>query len=215
MSEKSSALAAACLSLGLANAWAPEAKADMPIEVSINSGLHGDVTNTLFLLSNPDASSGIPGFVIADPALAGGVVRAGPWLTCICGLDSSVTIDQLGTGYAMLGLTQMTDGRRSVVVTGNNLTFSYGLSFEEAFPGFSEADLIDDLLSGGGGGAAFLRTNFAVLFTRHGAESSAVSFTVGAPFGSLTLDVAVVPAPGAAALVSFGLLGVMRRRRPQ
>ncbi|MBX3410734.1 MAG: hypothetical protein KF859_12725 [Phycisphaeraceae bacterium] len=215
MSEKSSAFAAACLSIGLANAWAPDAKADMPIEVTIASSLHGDVSNALFLLSNPDAGSGLPGFVISDPALAGGVVRGGPWLTCICGLDSSVTIDQLGTGYAMLGLTQMTDGRRSLVVTGNNLTFSYGLSFEEAFPGFSEADLIDDLLSGGGAGAAFLRANFGTLFTPHGEESTAVSFTVGAPYGSLTLDVAVVPAPGAAALISFGLLGVIRRRRPQ
>lgn len=213
MSEKSSALAAACLSLGLANAWAPEAKADMPIEVSIDSGLHGTVTNALILLSNPDSSSGIPGFILSDPALAGGVIDRGPWLTYL--FFTGVPEDNFGTGYAMLGLTQMTDGRRSVVVTGNNLTHMHGLSFEEAFPGFSEADLIDDLLSGGGGGAAFLRTNFAVLFTRHGAESSAVSFTAGAPFGSLTLDVAVVPAPGAAALVSFGLLGVMRRRRHQ
>ncbi|MBX3385227.1 MAG: hypothetical protein KF768_01505 [Phycisphaeraceae bacterium] len=210
MSERNSALAAACLSIGLVNAWAPEAKAGMPVQVTIESNLLGDVTNAMLLLSNPDASSGVPGFLIADPALAGGVVP-GCCLTWM--IFDGVSAASFGSGYAMLGLTQHTDGTRSLVVSGNNLTHSHGLSFEQAFPGWTEGALIDELLSGGAGGEAFLRTNFAVLFTPHGAEADAVSFSLGAPFGTLRLDVTVIPSPGVGALVSLGLIGLVRRRR--
>lgn len=210
MSERSSALAAACLSVGLANAWAPEAKAELQVQVTIESNLLGDVTHAMFLLSNPDSSSGVAGVVASDPALVGGVVPG----CCLTWMRfSNVTTDDFGTGFAMLGLTQRPDGGRSLVVSGNNLTYMHGRSFEQVFPGFSEGTLIDELLLGGDGGEAFLRTNFGVLFTSYGTEADAVSFTQGAPFGALMLSVGVVPAPGAAALFSLGLIGSARRRR--
>lgn len=213
MPDKVSALAAACLSVGLASAWTPHAKANVSVDVTIEADFVGDVTNAIFLLSTPDASSGgSAGFVISDPALLGGTIPREGWLTFI--RFDGVAADNLGVGYAMLGLTQRATGERSLVVTGDHLTIVLGVSFEEAFPGFSEGELIHELLTGGAGGEAFLRSNFAALITPYGAESTATAFTLGEPFGSMTLSVAVVPAPSAAAaVVTVGLIGLARRRR--
>ena len=58
MSDKASALAAACLSVGLASAWTPHATAGVSVDVTFDANFVGDVTNAIFLLSSPDASSG-------------------------------------------------------------------------------------------------------------------------------------------------------------
>jgi len=184
----------------------------MPVRVTIDADLLGDVTNAVFLLSNSDSSAGVAGFVISDPALTGGTISSGGWHTML--QFEGVASDDFGVGYAMIGMTLRATGERSLVVTGDHLTWMFGLSFDQAFPGFAEADLIDDLIAGGEAGAVFLRTNFATLITPHGAASTATAFTLGAPFGSMTLSVAVVPSPGAAvALVSVGFIGLARRRR--
>ena len=152
--------------------------------------------------------------MISDPALVGGPISGGGWLTVV--RFDGVAADNFGIGYAMLGLTQRATGERSLIVTGDHLTWMLGVSFEEAFPGYSEGELIHELLTGGAGGEAFLRTNFATLITPLGAESTATAFTLGEPFGTLTVSVDVIPAPGSvAAVVTVGVIGLARRRRRQ
>lgn len=211
MSENSSALAAACLTVGLSSAWAPAAKADLPTEVRISSSLAGDVAHAIILLGDVDPA-GVPGVVISDPTLAGGVISGGGWMTIIHYSDLSV--DDFGAGYAMVGVRELSDGTPSLVVSGGGwLTHIPGASFEEVFPGYSQGELIERVMAGGPEGESFLRDNFSELMTPYGTESAAFAFSQAVEFGGLTIDVVAVPAPGALAIAPLAILAAQRRRR--
>jgi len=212
MSENASAMAAACLSVGLANAWAPAAKADLPTEVRISSNLAGDVSHAIILLGDADPA-GVPGVVISDPLLPGGVISGGGWLTHM--IFNELTTDDFGAGYAMLAIREHTDGAFSLVISGGSCwTHVGGASFEEVFPDYSQSVLIERMMAGGPEGEAFLRDNFSTLITPYGTEAPSVAFSQAVDFGGLTIDVVEVPAPGALALAPLAILAAQRRRRP-
>jgi len=117
-----------------------------------------------------------------------------------------------GDGFAMVGLTGEGSGFLSLVVSTPGLTYMFGMSFEQAFPGFSEAQLINQLLTNDPAADVFLRTNFDLLRQIDGTDATCVSFSNGADFGTITMEVTSIPAPAVVALLPLGLLLPRRRR---
>lgn len=211
MSENSNAaLAAACLSVGLVNAWAPAASGAVEFPAAkITSNLQEGISHAIILMGD----LGSDGVVIADPVLPGGIISSGGWVTWA--FDATLTADDYGSGYAMIGIRDLGNGLQSLVVGGNNLTWQFGASFEEAFPGYSADILLERILAGGPDGEAFLRDHFSTLITPYGMPAQAVAFSQGVDFGTLTVEIFIIPAPGVSAIMAIGLAASLQRRRPR
>lgn len=206
----SSSLAAACMAAGLASAWTPSAMGDVMTRIDVESTLAGDVSHAVVLFNSFGSGSGGPGTAVTFDLLQGVQVGGDPWRTFEI---SSNTFADFGDSYAMLAIYGKGSGGQGLVVSTPGLTVIIGVSFENAFPGFSEQVLIDDMLTGGNLAEAFLRTNFALLLTPAGTRSDAVAFSQGAPFGGITFTATAIPAPSAFAVLTAGAFASMRRSR--
>ena len=137
-------------------------------------------------------------------------------LTILTQLYSEMSVENFAPSYALLGVswgsgTSGTD--KHLVLSVPHLTY-IGLSFEDAFPGFNEQEIIQSIATGDDTLALnFLRTNFAVLLQGTGNSGRALSFSLGSDFGTLTVRAVAVPAPMAAALAALGSVAALRRRR--
>lgn len=204
MSTTNTAMKSACLSVGLVSAWAPIAGADVLTEVRFECSMSAPVTHARVMLGG--LGSGSPG--------GGGVMLSGVSLPGVGSefILSSLASSAFGDSFAMVGLTGDGSGALHAVVSMGGLTYLDFASFEQVFPGFSEALLIDQLLTNNPAADNFLRTNFALLLTQQGQSSPCASFSGATPFGSITISAVSVPAPASCALLSLGVL-VARRRR--
>jgi len=199
--SNSSAYAAACLSVGLASAWAPtQAEGAVFSEVRIDTNLDSDVSHARLMLCG---SGGGWDFV----SLAS--------LTYIdtFTFQSELEVDPTGTSYAMMGLMDNGSGGLRLVVSHPGLTILNGSLFESVFPGYSEQVLIDMLLNDNPQADSFLMTYASMLGQRSGSSASATGFSVGEDVGDLTVTWTAVPAPSAALLLPVWAAASRRRRR--
>lgn len=206
----SNSLAAACLGVGLATAWGPSALGDVQTAVWANSRTNGAISHATVISGGlgSGAAGGGGGIVyrgLSVPAGQSGLSN----LTIL--YRSEVATPAFGNSWAMVGISEGS-GSMHLVVSAPGLTY-LGMAFEQAFPGFNEAQLIDSLLAGGSAGETFLRTNFALLLQGHGQEAHCISFSNGTDFGTLTIGVNQVPTPASAVLMAFAGLAARRRRR--
>lgn len=118
--------------------------------------------------------------------------------------------------YSLLGV----DDTGGVLVSFFDPGIALGESFENLFPGFSEAALADALINDPTGPlvADFIRVlDFMPgVGAPMGSESALVHFSAGAAYGSFTASFNPIPAPSAGALLlaSMGVACARRRRAP-
>lgn len=200
MSSPSSAYAAACLSVGLASAWAPtQAEGAVLSEIRIDTNLDADISHARLMLCG---SGGGWDFV------------SGFHLTYLdlYSIQSELPVDPTGTSYALMGLMDDGSGALRLVVSHPGLTILNGNLFESVFPGYSEQVLIDLLLNDSPQADSFLMTYSSMLGQRSGSSSSVTGFSVGEDVGDLTVTWTAVPAPGAALLLPVWAAASRRRR---
>jgi len=197
---------AACLSIGLATAWAPIAEADVMTRVRVENSTPTALSHAFLLMGSP--GSGAPGVMMSNVGFSYG--------TPDFILDQRAPSD-FGSGYAMIAVTGIGSGAPpggvlGLVVSAPGLTY-IGSFFEQAFPGWSEPQLIDQMMHGGPLPEMFLRTNFAVLMQGLGQTATCTKFSQGEAFGTMHVSIEAVPAPAALAVLPMGLFALRRRRR--
>lgn len=203
------ALKSACLSVGLVSAWSPIAGADVVTQVHTQNAMLGDVHHARIMLGGMGSGgSGIPGDLMLSNLYLPGSGSSDFY--------STSSLQGIGSGYAMIGLAGEGSGPYHAVVSAPGLTLIGGFVFEQVFPGYSEQQVIDQLLLSTPASdqfvSNFLRTNFALLLTQQGERASCASFSTGVPFGFITISASTVPAPTACALFPLGLFMARRRR---
>ena len=97
-----------------------------------------------------------------------------------------------------------------LLVSHPGLTIIFS-EFSAVFPGWSEAQLLDQLASNNPSALSFLFTNFNLISTPIGSTAGAAAFSVGFPVGSIT--VSYVPAPGLLGAAPLAVFAARRRRR--
>lgn len=198
--SSTSAYATACLSIGLASAWAPsQAEGAIQSEIRVETNLQADVTHARIMLCG---SGGGWDFV----SIGG--------LTYIDGFtfQSELEVDPTGSSYAMLGLMEDATGASRLVVSHPGLTIIYGHAFEEVFPAYSEQTLINLLRADSPQADSFLMTYASLLSQSSGLGSQVAGFSLGEYVGDITVTWTAVPAPGAAILLPAWFVAVRRRR---
>ena len=113
--------------------------------------------------------------------------------------------------YALIGL----DSAGGVVVTFADPSLAFGRPFEAVFPGFSEPQVADAILTGG----PLLDSFIAQLGVTPGASTPThvdcycVHFSTGAIYGTFIADTSPVPGPGAGMVLLIAGSSSLRRRR--
>lgn len=199
MSSSTSAYAKACLSIGLASAWAAPSEGAIQSEVSIQSNLPGDLSHARLML----CGSGGGWDVVGNLSLPG--VGSGYF-------QSELAVDPTGTSYSMVGLMDDGSGAMRLVVSHPGLTIIYGDTFENVFNGYSEATLVDLLLNDDPQADWFLLVFADMLDQTTGLQSEWAGYSVGEHVGELTVTWTAIPSPGAIALLPVWLLAARRRR---
>lgn len=113
--------------------------------------------------------------------------------------------------YAVIGR----DSAGGVFVSLNNPAIGNGVSFENAFPGFNEAEVADALLTGGPLVQAFVTRLETIpgAVTPIGIECRTTHFSVGADYGAFHASLAPIPEPTAIATIFVGAGLLLTRRR--
>jgi len=111
--------------------------------------------------------------------------------------------------YTLIGL----DSVGGVFVSFSNPAAAIGQPFSSVFPGFSEAQVADAILTGDSSLTDFMNLldTMPSVGTSMGLECRTVHFSDGADYGSFIADFSPVPAPGATMVVMLG--GVFSLRR--
>lgn len=204
-----SALAAACLAVGLASAWAPEAQAAPQTRIDYQTSLTS-LTYMHLMIGVAGVGSGGPGIA---PVELTGLSLPGPGSGFF---TSEIDTASFGNSYMMIGISQASHPQASprLVVSMDGQTFVPTLSFEQRFPGFTEAGLINDLINGGPGPSQFLRAFYPTLHEPLGEESNCFRFDSPDPLGTVSFSVSNIPTPasGLLGLLPAGYLTLRRRR---
>ena len=196
-------LKSACLSVGLASAWAPSAEADILTEIHFQAELTHGVEHARVLLGSLGSGSVENAIFLRDLSLPG--MGSGMFA-------SELALSDFGNAFAMIGILAGSGDAR-VVITAGGGSGLYGITFEEAFPGISESVLIDQLITNDPAADGFLLANFAQLSITRGNFNNAAAFSVGEPVGGIIFDVVSVPAPSALGVLAFALIPRRRRGR--
>jgi len=195
-----SSLQTACLAVALVSAWGPSADAQVNSEIRWQSNLTSNVSHARLMLGG-SGSGGNGGSANIWTEISMPGIGSGSW-------GSSLTVEQLGSSFALMGIYNGSGGERLMVSIGS-LTVIYGQTFEAAFPGFSEPAILDQLRTGSPLATDFLISNFSLISSSLGSGSECAAFSIGEPVGFLTIDVGI-PAPSA---LGLGTLLVLARRR--
>lgn len=197
----SNAYTTACLSIGLASAWAPTADAAVQSEIRYQTNLVADVQHARVMLGGWGSGGG--DCIISAGTLPG--LGSGAF-------TSELEAGDLGSSYAMIGVSFGSGGGAHLVVSAPGLTY-IGMLFEEAFPGWSEQLLIDQLLTDNPAADAFLTDQFLTLQQMYAHDAVCTGFSAGVNVGTVNFSVVSVPAPGAGLLGAMPLCLLSRRRR--
>ena len=209
-----SALAAACLAVGLVSAWTPECQAAPQTRIDYQTNLTG-----LSSLTYMHVMFGVAGVGSGGPGSSPLELRGGSLPGFGSGFfTSEIDTASFGDSFAMIGVSLGsanpggTSGQR-LLVSWDHLTYIGDIRFEQTFPGFTEAGLIDELINGGPGPSLFLSTFFPVLRVANGEASSCFTFESPDPLGTTRFSVSSIPAPGLFGLLPVGFVALRRRRR--
>lgn len=198
--SSASAYATACLSIGLASAWAPtQAEGAIESEIRIDTNLAADVSHARLML----CGSGGGWDMVSIGSLT---------ILDIRRLPSELPFDPDGPIYALMGLMDDGSGVSRLVVSHPGLTIIYGNTFESIFPAYSEQVLIDMLRFDSPQADSFLMTYASMLGQSNGQSSEVAGFSLGEHVGDITVTWTAVPAPGAAMLLPLWLVATRRRR---
>lgn len=193
--------ASACLSIGLASAWAPTADAAVQSEIRYQTNLAVDIQHARVMLGGWGSGGG--DCIISAGTLPG--VGSGAF-------SSELQAGDLGSSYALIGVSMGSAGAAHLVVSAPGLTY-IGTFFEDAFPGWSEQQLIDQLLTDNPAADAFLTDQFLNLQQMYAHDAVCTGFSAGVNIGTVNLSVVSVPAPGAGLLGAIPLCLLSHRRR--
>jgi hypothetical protein len=180
------------------------AGADVLSTIHVDADFGHDLSHAMLMCSG--TGSGGPGITFTNLSIRG--LGSGNF-------GSPLDASAFGDSYAMLGLAGGTgsggDGFHLVMSIGH-LTHIDGVDFSTAFPGYSEAQIIDSLLLGSSLAEDFLRDRVLNAGVHLGETSRVVGFSAGVDIGEVTVSLVPVPAPSAFAALPLALLRRRRRR---
>jgi len=128
---------------------------------------------------------------------------------------SDLSIDAYGSSFVMLGLGSGSGSGGNgieLVVSMGGLTYIGGDLFVERFPGYSEQEIINSLLTGTSVALDFIHDQYSNIQTANGSVSPLVAFSEADTIGSISFSVVIVPAPPVLASLPFLFLCGRRRR---
>lgn len=214
--DRKDAIRQACLTATLAVAWAGSsspAQAQTPGKsvdaVYIRTNFFHSLTNAHFV--------GFNGLTWLFSSEIGPIPAGEAFTTVTLGTGSGSGGPGVFDKYAIVGMTHLTflDG---LAVGFADPSAALGREFETVFPGFSEPQVVDSLLTGGPQLEAFFDRLSSMESVPAGINYSIISgvtsFSVGAPFGTSQASFSPIPEP-VSGMVCLGALGfgLITRRR--